>query len=212
MNYIVGIANSATITCAMVCMSYLYRSRARDTSQRSLLLSASIIGVTFLITGLQFVFPEILSLFRRDLAALRAGEWWRMVTPLFVQPYGWIQCVFNGAFLLVFLPLAEMLFGYRTLALYFVPGVAGQAVNYVWRPDGGGSSTAIFGVMGALLIYVCRRRNEMPRQYFIFALLGLCGAVAMSFVRDGHGPALLVGALSAVTLRMPPHQPSNECN
>ena len=33
MNYIVSIANGVTITSSMVCMSYLYRSRARGTSQ-----------------------------------------------------------------------------------------------------------------------------------------------------------------------------------
>lgn len=211
MNYVVSIiGNGVTITSSMICMSYLYRFYARGTRRRSLLLSASIIGVTFLITSLQFVFPEILAIFRRDLAGLRAGEWWRMATPLLVQPYGWLQCLFNGAFLLVFLPLAEKLFGNWLLALYFVPGIAGQAVNYMWRPDGGGSSTGVFGVMGALLFYVCRHRNEIPRQYFIFAVLGLCGAVALSFVRDGHGPSLLVGALLAVAFRTPPRQTFGE--
>src|SRR5688500_10205499 len=38
-----------------------------------------IIGVTALITGLQFVFPEVLADFRRNREALLAGEWWRMV-------------------------------------------------------------------------------------------------------------------------------------
>jgi rhomboid protease GluP len=110
----------------------------------------------------------------------------------------------------VFLPVAEKLFGKRLLALYLVSGVGGQAVNYLWRPDGGGSSTGIFGVMGALLMYVCRHRNEIPRQYFIFALLGLCGAVALSFVRDGHGPSLLVGALLAAAFHTPPLQISSD--
>lgn len=201
MNHLVAaIGNGITITFSMVCMSYLYRFHAGRTPQCSFLLSVSIIGVTFLITGLQFLFPELVSLFRRDLPALQAGEWWRMITPLLVQPYGWIQWLCNGAFLLVFLPLAERLFGKWLLALYLIPGVAGQAVNYAWRPDGGGSSTAVFGVMGALLTYVCRQRSEVPRQYFLFALLGLCGAVALSFVRDGHGPSMLIGALVAVPL------------
>lgn len=210
MNIVAVIGNGVTITSSMVCMSYLYRFHAGRMRQGAHLVSASIIGVTFLVTGLQFVFPEVLSVLRRDLPGLMRGEWWRVATPLLVQPYGLFQCLFNGAFLLVFLPLAEKLFGNWLLALYLIPGVAGQAVNYLWRPDGGGSSTGIFGVMGALLIYVCRQRSEVPRQYVIFALLGLCGAVALSFVRDGHGPSMLVGAMSAIALRTPPLQMISE--
>jgi len=72
-----------------------------------------IIGVTFVITSLQFFFPEILSEFRRNWDALRAGEWWRMVTPPFVQAYGWQQRCFNGITALFRLPLAEKFCGKR---------------------------------------------------------------------------------------------------
>ena len=195
--FVSAIGNGITITCSMICMSYLYRHAGGGRRR----MSAWIIGATFLVTGLQFIFPEVLSVLRRDLVGLQRGEWWRMVTPLLVQPYGWLQCLFNGAFLIVFLPLAERLFGNRLLALYLIPGIAGQAVNYSWRPDGGGASTGVFGVMGALLAYVCRHRNQGPRQYFVFALLGLCGAGALCFVRDGHGPSMLIGALTAAALR-----------
>jgi membrane associated rhomboid family serine protease len=188
----------------MVCMGHLYRYRRRDLDPRLPILSIVIIATTALITGLQFVFPEILSMFRRDVTGLRAGEWWRVVTPLFVQPSGVFQCVFNGMFMLAFLPLAEKLYGKRLLALYFIPGVLGQAVNYAWLPDGGGSSTAIFGVMGGLLVYVCRQRKRLPPQYFPIAVAGLCAAGLLSFLRDGHGPALLLGALVATMLRARP--------
>lgn len=207
MDYVISISNGVTITSSMICMSYLYRFHARGEHRQP--LSVSIIGLTFLISSLQFLVPGILPALRRDLGALRAGEWWRIATPLLVQPYGWLQFLFNGIFLIVFLPLAERLFGSRVLILYLVPGIAGQAINYAWRPDGGGSSTAVFGVMGGLLMYVCRRRNEVPRQYFAFALLGICGAIVMSFVRDGHGPSLLAGALLAVVLRPEPRSPSS---
>lgn len=167
---------------------------------RPLVASAVIIALTVLVFGLQLVYPEIVEMLRRDLEGLKAGEWWRVVTPLFVQPHGWQQFLFNAIFLLVFLPLAERLYGVKVWLLYFVPGVVGQLVNYAWLPDGGGSSTAAFGLMGALMTYVLRHRGAIPGQYPYFAALGLCGAVIMCFMRDGHGPGFLAGAFLAALI------------
>jgi membrane associated rhomboid family serine protease len=188
----------------MVVMGHLYRYRRQDLGPRLVVVSAAIIGATALITGLQFVFPEVLSAFRRNPEALRAGEWWRIVTPLFVQPNGWLQCVFNGMFMLAFLPLAEKLYGNGLLALYFIPGVAVQAIMHAWNPEGGGSSSAIFGVMGGLLVYACRQRKELPPQYFPIAISGVCAAGVLSLAGDGHGPSLLIGSLVATMLHARP--------
>ena len=198
------VGNGFAVISAMVCMGHLYRYRRRDLGPRPVVLSVVIIGVTALVAGLQFVFPEVLAALRRNPDALSAGEWWRIVTPLFVQPTGWLQCVFNGMFMLAFLPLAEKLYGNGLLALYFIPGLAVQPILHAWIPEGGGSSPAIFGVMGGLLVYVCRQRKELPPQYFPIAISGLCAGVALSFVRDGHGPSLVIGAVVATLLRARP--------
>ncbi len=201
MTYVVFLGNGITTTSAMICMSYLYRRFGRGQVNLFPPVSVAIIGLTVATTALQFVFPAIVSGLQRDLPALRAGEWWRIVSPLLIQPHGWFQCVFNGAFLVLFLPLGEKLFGKRVLELYLASGIVGQIVNYAWRPYGGGASTGIFGIMGAILLFVCRHRGEVPKQYFAFALSGLCGAVILSFVQDGHGPSLLAGAGLAALLR-----------
>lgn len=197
--WIVG--NGLIIISSIICMSYLYQFDWRNPKSRWPLLSVLIIGITILITGLQFIFPEILSLFRRNYQGLMAGEWWRMITPLFVQPQGWMQCFSNAFFLLAFVPLAERLYGKGLLALYFIPGIAGQIVNYLWSPDGGGSSTAAFGVMGGLFVYIIRHRSLIPRFYISIAIAAFCAAAVLGFFRDGHGPALLVGACVATILR-----------
>lgn len=156
-----------------------------------------IIGVTALITSLQFVFPEILSEFRRNRGALRAGEWWRMVTPLFVQALGWKQCCINGVAAVIFCPLAETLYGKRLLALYFVSGVLGEIFGYAWSPNSAGSSLGIAGVIGGLFAFAFLHRQEIPRLASVFAISGAGGAVVLCFARDLHGPPILIGALLA---------------
>ncbi len=207
----VAASNGVTVTTSLVCcVAYLYKRRWQDLSARPLVASTLIIALTVLTFGLQLAYPDVLQALRRDLAALKAGEWWRLVTPLFVQPGGAFQFLFNMMFLVVFLPMAERLYGPRVWFLYFVPGVVGQLVNYAWNPDGGGSSTAAFGVMGSLLVFVLWQRNTAPKQYSIFAALGLCGAVVMCFTRDGHGPGLLTGAaLAALICWLSPQEQSN---
>ena len=201
MRYIWIVGNGVAVISTIICMAYLYAFRWKDPKSHWPLVSVCIIGTTALVTGLQFVFPEIVSMFRRNWDGLVAGEWWRLITPLLVQPQGWIQCVSNAFFLLAFVPLAERVYGIRLLALYLIPGLVGQIVNYSWNPNGGGASPAAFGVMGGLLAYIIRQRSVVHRSVWLIAILGLCAAGVLSFGRDGHGPSLLAGAILGSVLQ-----------
>ena len=214
MNLTIAVAasNGITITASMVCcVAYLYKHRWQHLNARPLVASTLIITLTILTFALQVAYPETLQALRRDVDGLKAGEWWRLITPLFVQPHGTFQFLFNMIFLVVLLPMGERLYGARIWFLFFVPGVVGQLVNYAWGPGGGGSSTAVFGVMGSVLTYVLFHRKSAPRQYGVFAILGICGAVVMCFTRDGHGPGLLTGAALAALIcwLSPLEQPNN---
>lgn len=205
-NIATAVSNGVTITTSMACcFAYLYHTVWRRLDARPLIASTLIITSTILMFGVQLAYPEIIQALRLDVAALRAGEVWRLVTPLFIQPYGIFQFLFNMLFLSVFLPMGERLYGPRIWLLYFASGVVGQLVNCAWRPGGGGSSTAIFGGMGSILVYVLIRGKIAPRQYPVFATLGICGAVVMCFNQDGHGPGFLTGAaLGALICRVSP--------
>src|SRR5262245_28112896 len=105
------VTNAVVVVASLVCMSYLYYA-CRPVARPNLpVLSALVIGVTAIVSGLQFVYPEILTALNRDPDAVRAGELWRLVTALFVQPDGIPQCVLNGFLLLAFMPAAERLYG-----------------------------------------------------------------------------------------------------
>ncbi len=156
-----------------------------------------IVGVTALITGLQFVFPEILAEFRRNPRALLAGEWWRMVTPLFVQSLGWPHACVNGVGAVSLCPLAERFYGKRILALYFVPGILGEIFAYQWNPDGAGSSLGLAGLWGGLFGFTFFHRSEISKSALMFSIVGIAGAVVMCFNQDVHGPPTLIGFLLA---------------
>lgn len=191
------LGNIAVAVATFGCAVHLYRFSAQKTKYSPPIAAIFIIGVTALITTLQFVFPEVLTKFRRDQEALLAGEWFRMVTPLFVQAYGWPQCVINGLAAVILCPLAERLYGKRLLALYFVPGILGEIFGYLWSPNMAGSSLGIAGVIGGLFAFTFLHRREVSNPARIFAISGTAGAIALCFSRDIHGPPVLIGILLA---------------
>lgn len=86
-------------------------------------------------------------------AHVRAGEWWRLATALFVH-IGPRHLLGNMAALLVLGPaLVAALGPWRFLGVYLVAGIAGNWVSaQVTPPDvvSAGASGAILGVLGAL--------------------------------------------------------------
>jgi membrane associated rhomboid family serine protease len=93
------------------------------------------------------------------------------------------------------MPAAERLYGRNILAVYFTSGIMGQIVNYFWDSGSEGSSTAIFGIMGSLLIYIIRNRNMLLLPFAFIAGIGLLSSVAMLISRGGHGVGIIIGAL-----------------
>jgi len=201
MNIVWIAGNALAIICTLICMATLTHLHRALAKPRWPVWSIAVIAVTATVTALQFAYPEVLTLARRNPEALLAGEYWRMVTPLFVQPHGLVQCLCNAFFMLAFMPIAEKLYGKGVLALYFIAGIAGQAINYGWDPYGGGSSTAAFGVMGGLLAHVLRNARRTPLLLVPVAIAGLGAAAVLSWFHDGHGPAMLTGALVGLLLR-----------
>lgn len=73
-------------------------------------------------------------------------------------------------------------------------------LNFYWEttPGGlstssGGSSTALFGVMGALFMYILFNRKIFPKGYILIPLSGFMGAVVLFFFEDGHSPLFIGG-------------------
>ncbi len=136
-------------------------------------------------------------------ANIIAGEWWRLVTPMFLH-LNLLHIAVNSYSLFVFGPQVETLLGYRRfLTVYLVSGVAGTVLSFVMSPDPSiGASGAIFGLVGAMLIYFYRHRKlfgEMGRRQLtnILIIAGINLAIGLTPGIDnwGHVGGLLGGAV-----------------
>lgn len=202
MKYLFHLANGMVLPPAMFFAWNYYRYHSREIAFKRLRLSMALFVLTAVVTGLQFFFPEIMPLLGRNREAIAAGEWWRLITCLLIQPMGIWQCLFNGLFFVSFVPLAEHLYGRLMLLPYFGASLLAQLAILYWETTpgglttaGGGSSTAIYAVMGSLLIYMIIHRNNFPSGYRLIPMAAFPGACLLLLFEDGHAPALLLGGL-----------------
>jgi rhomboid protease GluP len=109
--------------------------------------------------GLQGVGPLTLLGAKNNLAILD-GEYWRLVTPLFLHG-GIIHLGFNSYFLYVVGRQIERLYGpLRFAAIYFLSGIAGTMASFAFNTAPAiGASGALFGLIGAWLPLLYRNRH-----------------------------------------------------
>jgi len=154
----------------------------------------SVLAVTGIVTGLQFVYAPLLPSLERAPTALAQHEWWRLITPLFVHADGWRQIAFNFPAILIVGILAERVWGkWRWLGIYFLCGIVGEMAGYAWKPHGAGASVAGAGLLGSLAAWLLWKRGAAPAR--IGGAVILLGAAVLTLFRDLHGPPILAGAL-----------------
>jgi rhomboid protease GluP len=135
-------------------------------------------------------------------AVLVGGEWWRIVTAMFVH-VGILHLATNMWCLWNLGLLAEPLMGsVGVLAVYILTGAAGNLlstlVNWVWPihdsggvafPVGAGASGAVFGIAGALIVLLKSPRLPVPpfelrklrKSVIYFAAINLALGFSISF-------------------------------
>jgi rhomboid protease GluP len=173
--------------------------------QRPPYATLAVFFVTGICTLLQWRLGLVPALGRTP-TALASHQWWRLVTPLFVNPEGWRQIAVNFAGLAILGTIVERRFGpARWLILYFASGIVGNLAGYAWKPLGAGSSVAVAGLLGALAAIFAWGAAPQGR---VGTAMILGGGLVLCYFRDMHGPPILLGfALSALMLRIatPPH-------
>nr|MBP8257575.1 rhomboid family intramembrane serine protease [Opitutaceae bacterium] len=98
-------------------------------------------------------------------AATTQGEWWRLVTAMFVH-YGIVHLAFNMWALLDAGRVVERLIGRLPFALaYMSSGILSGFSSQLWHQDrtwSAGASGAVFGVYGMLLGFMLKEKASTP--------------------------------------------------
>jgi rhomboid protease GluP len=139
-------------------------------------------------------------------AVLIGGEWWRIVTAMFVH-VGFFHLITNMWCLWNLGLLAEPVMGsVGVLVVYILTGAAGNMlstfVNWFWFyqdwmkyhdpgvfPAGAGASGAVFGIAGALIVLLKSKRLPVPpqelhklrRSVIYFAAINLVLGLSINF-------------------------------
>ena len=115
--------------------------------------------------------------------AIAAGDWWRLITPIFLHG-GIFHIGFNMFAVYTYGPGLERAFGIaRFIALFLAAGFLGNALGFFAGDIGRlsvGASGAVFGVFGAWAVYFYRRRRSDARAEQM--LRGLGGLIAINLL------------------------------
>jgi membrane associated rhomboid family serine protease len=138
----------------------------------------AVIGINFLLQvtssgGTALLSPGLESLLRSGALETRlvaAGQWWRLLTCVFVH-IGIIHVLFNLYALLSVSSFLESEIGSaRYLSLFLLSGLGGSAASYLFHPRvvSAGASGAIFGLIGFAIAYYRREGSARGRDIRAF--------------------------------------------
>jgi membrane associated rhomboid family serine protease len=213
MNLILSILYIVGLYSAYLAGSLYLRTQAADPESASPRSSKGVPYTTLFIalaiaipSTLQFFFPALLQLLERNYLKFIAGEWWRLLTSLFVQDGGIGGTIFNLVSLLLIGTVAEKLWGsQRWIIIFFAGGILSQFVGFLWQPLGAGNSVGNFSLAASLaVISLPLSRSPAVRMAAILAL-GTGGMLLL--FKDIHGAATVLGAgIALILLRLHPYK------
>jgi membrane associated rhomboid family serine protease len=146
--------------------------RPRRTARVTLGLCAAIVAVAAaMLHGNLLAEPQASALVRWGALwrpAVTHGEWWRVVTAMFLHG-NWEHLLVNGYALFMLGRFTEEVFGpLRYFVTYVAGGLAGAAASTLNVQQAGlsvGASGAIMGLLGALIVVLILRRGTWPEAW-----------------------------------------------
>lgn len=137
---------------------------------------------------------------------IQTGEWWRLVTAGFLHG-GLMHILMNSWALFDLGAIVEEMYGTsRMLVIYFVSGVSGFYLSYLFKPGPSvGASAALFGLIGCMIALGMRHRGSfgdsirgMFTRWLIYGLLfsflpGIDMAAHVGGLIGGFGVGYLAG-------------------
>jgi membrane associated rhomboid family serine protease len=141
---------------------------------------------------------------------IRSGQYWRLVTAPFLH-FGILHLLVNGVALYALGRLVENVYGAsRFFILYLLSALGGSVASFsLSRHISAGSSGAIFGLLGAAIVFGYQHRRDIPpalQRYFGAGLLPLLafnlllGLIIPIIDLNAHLGGLFAGGLTSLFL------------
>ncbi|MEM1347340.1 MAG: rhomboid family intramembrane serine protease [Myxococcota bacterium] len=140
------------------------------------------------------------------------GQWWRLISSMFVH-LGVMHIAFNGYGLYSIGPMVEQFYGRsRFVVIYLGSGVLSSLASLLFTANAsGGASGALYGVVGAMIVFGAKYRADLPARvskaltrsmlpWVIFGI-GIGFVQGVNFDNAAHLGGLISGALLALAMR-----------
>ena len=136
------------------------------------------------------------------------GQPWRLLTCAFLHG-GLAHIAFNMYSLKIIGSEVEYVYGkVKYIGIYLISALGGSIFSYLFNADSisVGASGAIFGLLGAMLIFGIRHKNKIGKAYimnlFKVLLINIFIGVTLSNIDNGaHIGGLVFGCISALVMR-----------
>lgn len=150
--------------------------------------------------------------------AMADGAWWRLFSSQFVH-LDLLHLLFNAYGILVLGRFLERCYGIRRiLVLYLASGAVGAWASFIFNPaPAGGASGAVYGLVGATVVFGFKYRDALPRDLALALTIGLVPWVILSLGigfldaipmdNAAHIGGLVVGAVMAAMMASRLRQP-----
>lgn len=134
------------------------------------------------------------------------GQWWRMVTSLFLH-FGLMHLLFNSVSLLFLGRFLEPLLGHTVfLVLYLLMGIGASLTSYIFNKDviSAGASGAIFGLFGIFIVLMLtnlierRVRQEWLKSIGVILAINLGMGLILPVDNAAHLGGLAAGLICGV--------------
>ena len=143
------------------------------------------------------------------LHGIAAGEWWRLVTAMFLH-YGVLHLLMNMYALWILGRELEAVLGrLRFVGLYLLAGLGGNVAAYLFSAPNAataGASTAVFGLMAATFVILKRLNLSVQPILPVIVINVLFTFVVANISVAGHLGGLVIGAIVAAILAYAPRE------
>lgn len=138
---------------------------------------------------------------------INRGEIYRLITSTFLHG-GIIHILFNMSALNIIGKEVEYIYGSKKyILIYILSALSGSLFSYLFNPNSVsvGASGAIFGLLGAMLVFGLKEKDKIGKQYAknileTLAINVIIGITISNIDNYAHLGGLIMGAISALIL------------